>query len=254
MSTNATNPRNLFLTGVSSGIGFGLAEFYLSAGWNVYGVSRRTPEALIGRDRFHFQTLDLTDSPAAMLQIPALLEGADRLDLVILNAGILGQIADMANVSIDQLRHLMDVNVWANKTILDILFGLQQPIEQIVTISSGAAVNGNRGWNGYAISKAALNMLTQLYAAENPNTHFSAVAPGLVDTAMQDHLCSLREQVSEFPSLGVLQSKRGSPEMPDPGTLAPRLAELIAQLPGWIDSGDFIDIRKPPSKNSSAGR
>ncbi|MCP3870534.1 MAG: SDR family NAD(P)-dependent oxidoreductase [Gammaproteobacteria bacterium] len=48
-------------------------------------------------------------------------------------------------------------------------------MEQIVMISSGAAVLGNQGWGGYAISKAALSMLARLYAHEFTQTHISLV-------------------------------------------------------------------------------
>lgn len=242
------NSKNILITGVSSGIGHALAGHYLELGCNVYGVSRRRPD-LTDHERFHFQTLDLCDVPATMLQVPALLEGVVRLDLVILNAGVLGQIADMKDVSTDQLRSLMDSNVWSNKTLLDVLLAMPLKISQIVSMSSGAAVNGNRGWNGYSISKAALNMLTQLYSRENPQIHFAAVAPGLVDTAMQDQLCSMTDEVERFPSLGILQAKRGGPEMPTPDRLAPRLAEFFSQLPDRVESGQFVDIRRPPSKN-----
>lgn len=237
----------IFITGVSSGIGYGLAQHYLSSGHVVYGVSRRTPDQeLTGSSDFHFQTLDLLDHAAVQLQLPALLEEVDDLDLVILNAGILGEIADMKETSLDDLKHLMDVNVWANKVVLDQLFESQFGVQQVVTISSGAAVNGNRGWSGYSISKAALNMLTQLYARENSSVHFSAVAPGLVDTAMQDRLCSMIDEAKTFPSLGVLQSKRGGPEMPGPVEVACRLARFFACLPNSVESGQFVDIRKPP--------
>ena len=50
------------------------------------------------------------------------------------------------------------------------------------------------GWNGYALSKAALNMMMKLYAAERPGTDFSALAPGLVDTAMQE---AMRQQPAD---------------------------------------------------------
>ena len=90
---------------------------------------------------------------------------------------MLGSLGDMSEAQLDDLKRVMDVNVWSNKTVLDALFARAFPVKQVVTISSGAAVNGNRGWRGYSISKAALNMLTRLYAAENPDTHFCARWP-----------------------------------------------------------------------------
>ena len=178
----------IFITGASSGLGLALAEAYLNRGWTVYAVSRRTPDNLLSHHTFHHATLDLRDHNRTPGVIADLLGDLDHLDLAILNAGIMGRIEDMANTGLDELKEVMDVNVWANKTVIDSLFSEIETIDQIVTISSGASVNGNRGWSGYSVSKAALNMLTKLYAREHPDTHFCALAPGVIDTAIQEEI------------------------------------------------------------------
>lgn len=242
--------RTVLLTGVSSGIGEALALNYLEQGNQVFGISRRTPEQLTKHPGFHFRSHDLTQHNETENIVEELLHEVDHLDLVILNAGILGRIDDMRSTSLADLKELMDVNTWANKTLIDCLYSGGRSIGQIVTISSGAAVNGNRGWNGYSISKAALNMLTMLYAAENPQTHFVALAPGLVDTAMQEYLCGHGSD-ERFPSLNVLKSKRETSEMPTPGQLAPRLATIIDSLPEISETGSFVDIRSLPVESTS---
>ena len=236
--------RTVFITGVSSGIGHGLATEYLRTGDVVYGVSRRRPEDLCSNDNFHFVSLDVTDQAKIIDVLPKFFESMSQLDIVVLNAGLLGTIGDMKDTSIAQLRELMDVNVWACKFVLDVLFK-NLDIRNVVTISSGAAINGNRGWNGYSVSKAALNMLTSLYAQENEKTHFAAVAPGLVDTSMQDYLCG-HEEDSRFPSLDVLKSKRGSSEMPTPQEAAVKLIKLFDSIEQHVESGGFVDIRHLP--------
>ena len=65
----------------------------------------------------------------------------------------------------------MQINVWANKLIIDTLLANINNVKQIVGISSGASQSGARSWNGYALSKAALNMLISIYSAEVSNTH-----------------------------------------------------------------------------------
>lgn len=234
----------VFITGASSGIGLGLAKEYLSRGAAVYAVSRRDPKELgedLG-DQFHFCAMDLTDERCVANELQPFLSSAGEIDVAVLNAGVLGEINDLRDVPLSELRRTMDINLWANKSVIDILMELGVPVRQIVTISSGAAVNGNRGWNGYSLSKAALNMLTQLYARECAGTHFSAVAPGLVDTAMQDHLCGLPDD-DRFLSLEVLKSKRNTEEMPEPNQIAPRLIDLFAALRESVQSGEFVDIR-----------
>ncbi len=239
------NPAVL-ITGVSSGLGHGLAAEYLDRRWRVYGVSRRIPADLINRPEFRFASVDLRQEAEARLALTDLLADPRHLNSVILNAGVLGQIADMRDTTLSQLQELMAANVWSAKTTLDAAFAACPQIDQVIAISSGAAVNGNRGWNGYAISKAALNMLVQLYAREQEDTHFVAVAPGLIDTAMQDYLCST-ESDPRFPSLQALKSKRGTAEMPDPAAAASRLAKIFDEIKKITSSGQFIDVRQLPN-------
>lgn len=237
--------QTVFITGVSSGIGNGLAHEYLSRGDSVIGLSRRQPSDLLAFENFQFSSIDVTDAEAVRIRLPELLNKFDSPETVILNAGMLGRLADMKDSSLDELKKLMDVNVWSNKTILDVVLANCPTTKKVVTISSGAAVNGNRGWSGYSISKAALNMLTMLYAKENENTHFSAVAPGLVDTAMQDYLCG-HQADERFASLEVLKSKRHTDEMPDPSQAAKRLVSVFDSIESHVDSGGFVDVRQLP--------
>jgi len=171
------------------------------------------------------------------------LSGNKTLDLCILNAGILGPIADMKNQSIENLKKVMEINVWANKPIIDTLIQTIPKIEKIVAISSGAAVNGNKGWGGYSISKAALNMMIKLYAAENEEIKFYAFAPGLVDTAMQDYLCGRDLNSDTFPSAQKLIAARNTPDMPKPFEAGAILSKAIAKLHEY-PSGSFVDVRK----------
>ncbi|MEM9409995.1 MAG: SDR family NAD(P)-dependent oxidoreductase [Planctomycetota bacterium] len=233
--------QTVFITGVSSGIGHGLAKFYLDRGDQVYGVSRREPD-FIGHDNFQFASIDVTDAKAVADRLPILLASVQKISTVVLNAGILGQLSDVRDAQIEDLKRIMDVNVWSNKFVLDSLLE-RYAIERVITMSSGAAVNGNRGWSGYSISKAALNMLTMLYARENEKTFFVAVAPGLVDTAMQDQLCG-EPQDPKFASVEVLKSKRGTVEMPKPANVAERLVKLFETADRLVDSGGFVDIRQ----------
>ena len=83
-------------------------------------------------------------------------------------------------------------------------------------------------------------MLISLYAAERPQTHFCALAPGIVDTAMQEQVAGMPHD-ARFPSLEALRMARGSPMMPKPDDAAPRLIEGIAKATKF-PSGSFLDI------------
>lgn len=228
----------LFITGNSSGFGRGFSEAALARGWEVYGCSRRGCD-LAG---VHDVQCDLGDFGAVPAALGTLLAGLESLDLVILNAGVLGRIRPMHDTSLEELRRSMDINVWANKVILDWLLDSDMQIDQIIGISSGAAVLGNKGWNGYAISKASLNMLLRLYSHEFPHTHISAIAPGLIDTAMMDYLC-VEPDPEEYPALGRIRAARGTDTMPGPREAAERVLEVVDRLKEF-DSGSFVDIRQ----------
>jgi len=238
---------NVLITGNSSGLGLGLTEVFLEKGAIVRGISRRGCPLRADRleatgDAIRDHLLDLGDLNKIPNALETLLSDAHRLDLVVLNAGILGNIQALHQVDVHDLEHLYRVNVWANKVILDWLIESQLPVTQVIAISSGAAVNMNYGWGGYSLSKASLNHLIHLYAQEMPDTHLMAYAPGLVDTPMQDYLCG-DVDTGQFPSVQKLIDARGTSNMPNPKTAAMRLAELLPTLLENYPSGSFVDVR-----------
>src|SRR3954470_24047545 len=140
-------PNLVFITGVSSGLGLALAKSYLFEGFHVFGISRRRPRELDGLPGFTFASVDLANMDTISPAVDQLLTGVNLLDTVILNAGILGAIGDLSLTPLEDLKQVMDVNVWANKILIDALFAKVRKIEQVVAVSSGAAVSGARGWN-----------------------------------------------------------------------------------------------------------
>lgn len=236
--------QEILLTGVSRGIGRALASACLQRGDRVYAMNRREPDLEQNPGTLRFQRHDLSDLEGIPNALAQLLGGVDHLDLIVLNSGVLGPIRDLVDTPMDELQRVMDINTWANKLLLDSVAKSGISVRQVIGISSGAAVSGNRGWNSYSLSKAAFAMLLRLYAAEMPATHFCSVAPGLVDTAMQDYLCGLdQDHATTFPSVARIQGARGTEAMPTPEDLAPRLLSVFEQV---LDrpSGDFVDIRK----------
>ncbi|MFP4541771.1 MAG: SDR family NAD(P)-dependent oxidoreductase [Opitutales bacterium] len=247
----------VLITGVSSGLGAGIARAALEAGAEVWGCSRREPPERLRAygERLHFRALDLSDTGSGPERLRSWIEGIDHWDRVILNAGLLPPIADLAETPLERLRETMEVNVWGNKWFLDTVFASSARVDQVIGISSGASVSGSRGWNGYSVSKAAFNMLLKLYAAERPQTHFTAFAPGLIDTAMQDYLTALPED-DRFSTLKRLKEARGTAKMPDAETAGSLCWEAFGRLPEK-ESGAFVDIRQmepPPGEEAATGR
>ncbi|WP_456394046.1 SDR family NAD(P)-dependent oxidoreductase, partial [Nitratifractor sp.] len=190
--------KKVFITGVSSGLGEALAEECHRRGDQVFAVGRHENKRLLNQPGYTFYPLDLSDLPMLRENLKEIVRHHEY-DLVILNAGVLGEIREMSEISLDEARSVMDINLWANKQIIDTLDLHARP-RQVVAVSSGAAVNGSKGWGPYAISKAALNMMIKVYAAEKPWTHFSAIAPGVVMTPMLKKILERTDPVI-YPSI-----------------------------------------------------
>lgn len=233
--------KNIFVTGVSKGLGYGFTKYFLKESCTVYGLSRTEPKNLENDSNFKWKFCDLSRLSylSNCLQDDFL---PTKLDLVLLNAGILGEIKDLKDTALDEIQKIMDVNLWANKIILDYLMSHSFEIKQVIGISSGASVSGNRGWNGYGISKAAFNMMIKLYAAENPQIHFISLAPGLIDTGMQDYIYKIPDE-EKYPTVKRLRKSRGTLDMPMPEEAAQKIANLFKQIKEHT-SGSFLDIRK----------
>ena len=233
---------DILITGTSSGIGFGLASEFLKRNAQVWGISRRNADELSNNQNYHHLHLDLTDDDSVNRLIPVHLSEIDHFDLVILNAGILGEIKYMNEVSVEQMKRVMEVNVWANKTLLDLLFRLEISIKQVVGLSSKAALRSSPGWGSYSLSKAGLDMLMNIYAKEYPDTHFCAFAPGLVDSEIVDYIATIKD-VEKYPSAKTLQDARYTPMMPDADTAAPMLIEGMEKALQF-ESGSHVDVRE----------
>jgi len=215
----------ILITGISRGIGYGLAKHYIENGDEVYAIGRKNPFD----DAVKFFRLDVS----AYEKIPHALKSLEieKLDLDILNAGILGEIKEMKHWSVKELQNIFDINVWANKVLIDELTPFT---EKIIVMSSGAAVNGNPGWGGYSLSKCAVNMMVSIYSKEIDSKIYG-LAPGVIDTDMVAKVIS--GDHSKFPSLERVKAGRVSLEE---GTK--RIVNIIEKLDEF-ESGSFVDVR-----------
>ena len=224
----------IFISGISSGIGKSLALLYAKKNVQVFGISRRKLE--YSHKNIKHMCLDIAkENDISKLRnfLP------ERLDLAILNAAVLGTINSMKDANLAELKDVMQINMWGQKLIIDEL--LKKETSHIYAISSGAAIKGSLGWSGYSLSKAALNMLIQLYASENKKTHFIAFAPGLVDTAMQEHICE-KVDLNKFENMKRLKAARGTEKMPSPEEFAIKFDQVLSKSSS-LESGSYFDIR-----------
>ena len=109
---------NVLITGHSKGIGAGLANVFLNNGHHVSGISR----TLLKTECINIQQyeINLKNKSNVIDTLSHLVYEIKKIpDVVFLNAGILGPIASLQNTKSTELQHVMDINVWVNKVILD---------------------------------------------------------------------------------------------------------------------------------------
>ncbi len=240
--------RKVLITGVSSGIGHALAEYYLAAGATVYGLSRRQPPELLAHPRFRFCPVDLAVPLTAQATLRRFLletQGLTALDHVFLNAGRFSQqIARLSDVPLADIQQLMDINVWANKTVLDVLLHGGVAIGNCIFSASIAGVRARAGNSGYALSKATLNMLAKLYALEHPQVFFAAIGLCSVDTPLSQQVLALPLE-GDFPAVAALRQRSDEAGyLASPQQRAHQLDALLqGRLQQLLASGDFVEIR-----------
>ncbi|KKC49129.1 MULTISPECIES: SDR family oxidoreductase [Paenibacillus] len=167
--------KHAFVTGADRGLGFDLTLELLERGYTVF-AGRYMPdwEALDGvpegrRDRLHVLELDVSD-PASVEKAAAAVSGkTDSLDLIVNNAGISGdkEGSIFGDISYEHLNRMYAVNAVGPLRIVQALSGLllKGADKLVVNISSEAGqINQawREGWYGYCMSKAALNIQSNI--------------------------------------------------------------------------------------------
>ncbi len=225
--------KNILITGCSSGLGLALTNYYLARDFKVFGISRKKPN--IEDINFIHKSFDLSNIFEIKTQLSNFIRDIKEIDTVFLNAGMLGKIKLLNDLSIEELNEVYSLNVYANKEILDILMNIK--VKNIIVISSGASKNGYKGWGSYSLSKAGVNMLVNLYSNEMIDTKIIALAPGVIKTPMTDYIrFDLDENI--FPSVKKLND--GVIQTPD--ETAQKIFKFTQKLDDFA-SGSYVDIR-----------
>lgn len=228
---------SLFITGASRGLGKAFVDHYLQKGKDVYALGQSQQKVA-----YAYEAVDIADAKASEDALKTLLDGVNHLDMMVLNAGILGRIQDISSCELARLKHEMDVNMWSNKVILDYVIQQGITVKQVIAISSGASVNGSLGWNGYSLSKAALNMLMKLYASEMKQTHLCALAPGLVKTDMLRGILEGEHDTQKYTSVQSLRDSDAAGQVYSPDVVVQSIFDKMPQIL-QCESGSFVDIR-----------
>jgi NAD(P)-dependent dehydrogenase (short-subunit alcohol dehydrogenase family) len=145
-----------------------------------------------------------------------------EVDLVVNNASLLGPSPQppLAAYPLDELRRVYEVNVLGPLALLQLALPRLREGAAILDITSDAGVEAYEGWGGYGSSKAALEHMTAILAAEHPGLRVYWVDPGDMRTQMHQ---------DAFPGEDI--SDRPPPEDSVPG--------LLALIEGSLPSGRY---------------
>ena len=203
------------VTGASRGFGRAVTAALLDRGWTVVGDARRQHDLKsaareLNSPRFIAHSGDVTDASHRAALVVAATE-AGPLRLLVNNASRLGPSPQptLADYPATELRAVYDTNVFAAVALMQAaLPALRRNAGTIVNLTSDASVEPYPGWSGYGSSKAALDQLSAILAAEVPDMPVYAFDPGDMRTEMHQ---------AAFPGEDI--SDRAEPEAKVPALL-----------------------------------
>jgi NAD(P)-dependent dehydrogenase (short-subunit alcohol dehydrogenase family) len=225
------------VTGGSKGFGQALATDLARDGWGLV-IDGRTPGPLAESVRLiealgapvRALTGDIVD-PGHRADLLRAAEELGSLDLLVNNASTLGvsPLPKLEEYPLAELRRVYEVNTVAPLALIQAaLPRLRQRSGTVVSVSSDAAVEAYAGWGGYGSSKAALDQLHRVLAAEEPGLRIYQFDPGDMRTEMHQ---------AAFPGEDIS-------DRPEPAAVVPSLRRL---LESGLPSGRYRTEELVPS-------
>lgn len=228
--------RVTLVTGATRGLGYAAALELAKAGSHIIATGR-TQGGLEDLDdaikslggECTLVPMDLKN-PDGLDQLGAIIfERWGRLDGLLANAGLLGDITPVPHIEPKSFDDLLAVNLTANYRLIRSVDALLRKSEagRAVFVTSGVASSRRAFWGGYAASKAGLEALVQGYAKEMAITNVKAnlLNPGATRTAMR-----AKAMPGEDPSI-----------LPEPADIAPLIAEMLS--PEFVVNDTIVNFR-----------
>jgi NAD(P)-dependent dehydrogenase (short-subunit alcohol dehydrogenase family) len=215
------------ITGASRGLGNALARQLAIDGWTLL-IDARDADALgkVADELAALTTVravagDVADE-AHRVELVKVAADLGGVDAVVHNASALGPSPQPALLEypLAELWRVYDVNVFAPLRLTQLLDPHLRDGARVIAVTSDAAVEDYAGWGGYGSSKAALEQLFAVLAAERPDLRVHRVDPGDMRTRMHQEA---------FPGEDI--SDRPLPDVSVPG--------LVALLTGEHGSGRY---------------
>lgn len=189
--------RIILVTGASKGIGRAAALELAKAGNHVVAIARSEKALTKLDDEIAAETgrsatlipVDLRDHAAVDRLASVLLERFGRLDGLLGNAGVLGTLGPLENISPAAFQETLDINFTANWRLIRATHPLLRMSEagRALFVTSGVVPRPRAFWGVYAATKAALETMIACYADEIEKTpmRVNLFDPGAVRTEMR---------------------------------------------------------------------
>jgi short-subunit dehydrogenase len=208
--------KHALITGASRGLGLALARALAADGWTLTLTARGEQE--LRSVAFDLDAVAIVGDVADPGHRRRLAEATPELDLLVNNASGLGTtpLPRLAGYPLDDLRGIVETNVVAPLALIQAtLPALRRAQGAILNVTSDAAVEAYEGWGGYGATKAALEQLSNVLAAEEKDVAVWWVDPGEMRTGMLADAVGAEEAATAD----------------DPADVAPALVRLITTRP-----------------------
>ena len=185
------------VTGASRGIGAATSEALGAAGAHVILVARTAKALEVVEERIHaaggnatIAPLDLTEGESIGKLASAIAERWERLDMLILNAAMLGALTPVQDIDPKEYSRLLSLNLLANQAMVAAFDPLLRRADKadIIVLTSSVGTAPRAFWGAYGSSKAALETLLGAYADETEHTgrmRVHIIDPGATRTRMR---------------------------------------------------------------------
>ena len=232
--------RGFIITGTSSGIGHELCKLLIENPNNkVIGI-RRTQN--IEHTNYHHIALDLNNiSEIESIDFPTW-SNAEQISLIH-NAGWIGPIQKIGNQELGAIASAYIINLVAPAVLSSQFIRMYKSSKAqkvILSVSSGAAHTAIEGWSTYCSSKAGLEMLSKCIDVEYKDIINLSIAPGKVDTPMQNDIRFADEKA--FPRLKEFQKYYKDGELSDAKEVATKYNEILQNPKNFLQLNRVADI------------
>lgn len=234
------------ITGASKGIGFEWSRQLNAAGHVVIGIARTEPDNWPGG---HFLTFDLTRLDAIeeiIAQALNLIPGETETIVLVNNAGTIEPIGLAHTNDATQVSQSIVLNLTAPMLLCGAFIRQlksNSADKKIVNTSSGAGRKVYEGWSAYCAGKAGLDHFSSCLDAENDDVKVVSVAPGIIDTAMQQTI--RQSEAADFPLIDKFLDYKESGLLSSPEETARLLMEMTRR-PDFNELPTILDIRNLP--------